>query len=247
MPSYGRLGVVCLLSFLSLSSSPANAAPAEEPSITLNQCYEWARARSEELKIRGEDVRQSKARGRAALGSALPRVEWGLTDTWQDPGGVDELERKGFSGFVEKDQVESKFSVKQPLFSGLRELSAVSGFKRENARDALRLQRAGRELFEKTAEAFYAVLGHETDWENTHAALALDEDRVKEMRYFLRLGKARKREVFTAEAHAAALKALLLQIEARVLSAREELSFLTGRDLPSVKLLDEIPSPPLFD
>jgi outer membrane protein len=212
-------------------------------SVTLRQCYEWAREQSEDLKIRGEDIQQSQARARRAIGSAFPQVDWKFTDTWQDPAGIKKLETKGFSGFVEKDQVESRFTAKQPLFSGLREFSARAGFERESERDRLRMERAERELFEKTAHAFYAVIGYETDRTNTIITYDLAEGRLKELKGFLKLGKSRDSEVFTAKAHASALKGQFDQIQGNVASSREELSYLTGHDLSMLPLSDENPLP----
>ena len=211
--------------------------------VTLGQCYDWAKAQSEDLKIRGEDIEQSRARGRSAISSALPKVDFKLTDTWQDPAGVKKLDAKGFSGFVEKNQLESKFTATQALFSGLREFSAEAGFEREQERDKLRLQRAEKELFLTTAQAFYAVVGSETDRANTSAAFDLAQNRVKELSGFLRNGKSRDSEVFTAKAHAAALKGQLDQIEGNAISAREDLSYLTGHDLSAATFIDDAPIP----
>jgi outer membrane protein TolC len=236
-----------LLAFVLAIAAPAAAQePVALASATLRQCYDWATRRSEDLKIRQEDVLQSKARGHAAFGDALPHVEWEFNDTWQDPKGVDKLDRQGFGGFVEKNQKDSNFSVRQPIFSGLREFSARAGFEHQSVRDALLLERASKELFEQTANAFYAVVSLETEGQNTQTTLALAQDRIKELRSFQRLGKARESEIFTAEAHAAAIQANLQQIHGRLVSAREELSWITGQDLSSRPLLDEIPSPPAF-
>src|SRR5258706_13037708 len=138
--------------------------PAEESAAGtgLRQCYEWGLRRSEDLKARREDILQSESRARAASGGILPLLKWEVNDTWQDPSGVDELERKGFSGFVNKNQVESFVSLKQPVFSGFKEFSAGSGFKRQQAMNALKFERASKELYQKTAEAFYAVQANET-------------------------------------------------------------------------------------
>lgn len=232
---------------LILSLIPSLLAPAfaaEGGNVTLRQCYEWARAQDEGLKSRREDVVQSQARARAAIGSALPDVSWEMTRTHQDPDGVEELESKGFAGFVEQDQTESKFSAKQPLFSGLREFSARSGFKRQSAADAMRLERAELELFQRTSEAFYGVLEEESAGANTRDALLLSEDRVKDLQRFKRLGKSRESEVFTAQARASALKAQSRRLESRVASAREDLSVLTGQDLSTRKLSDDAPAAP---
>jgi outer membrane protein len=232
-----------LLSSILLFPAVLRAASSEPPA-TLRQCRAWAEARSEALKMRREDVLQSRARARAALSGALPRLDFELTDTWQDPEGVEALEQRGFTGFAEKEQRESRFKVSQTLFSGLREFSALSGFKRETARDALLFERASRDLDEVSAESFYAVLLAETQRDNTARALGLARDRVKDLAGFKRLGKARESEVFSAQAQAAALDAQLQLILARIDSARDDLSFLTGVDFNDRPLVDEVPGPP---
>lgn len=224
-----------------LLARPCLAEPAP---ATLRQCYQWAQARSESLKSKQEDIEQSKERARAALAGVFPRLDWDFIDTWQDPTGVNKLNGQGFSGFIEKEQPESRFSLKQPLFSGFKEFSALRGFQREGARDALRLKRASQELFERTVVAFYWVLGREMERDNTRAALALAQDRVKDLKGFLRLGKARESEVFTAQAREAALKAALRQAEGAIASARTDLSFLTGQDLSQTPLSDELGARP---
>jgi outer membrane protein TolC len=223
------------------------AAPmANGATVTLRQCYTWALTRSEDLKIRREDVRQSGERARAAIGDALPNVSWEFSDTWQDPNGVDELDQQGFGGFVQKDQVESRFRLRQPLFSGFKEFSAYSGFKREKRRNELLLDRASIDLYERTSDAFYNVVDRETYRTNTQTSLELAEDQVKALKGFLKLGKSRESEVFTAEAHAAALRAQLDQIAADIYTAREELSYLTGHDLSMGTVVDEIPETPTY-
>lgn len=225
-----------------LLSAPASAQTAAP--VTLAECYGWAKTLSEDLKSRAEDIRQSQAKARGALGGAFPHLDWDFSDTYQDPKGVNTLNAQGFGGFVQKEQAESRFALTQPLFHGLRDVSAYRGFHREAERDRLLLQRAGGDLFGRTADAFYTVLSFESDRANTRAGIALTQDRIKELLQFRRLGKARASEVYTAQAHAAALEAQLSQNEAGVASAREDLSFLTGQDLSTAALTDEIPDPP---
>jgi outer membrane protein TolC len=233
-----------LLFAVLLLALPASAQPeVVTESVTLQQCYEWAKLKSEDLKIRREDIAQSDARARAALGTALPRVEWELNDTFQDPAGVRRLERQGFGGFVQKEQVESKFTLTQTLFSGFKERAATTGFRKESARDALLLERAEKRLYERTAAAFYDVLLNETEQGSTQASLTSARDRVKELKGFLKLGKARDSEVFSAHSQQMALQAALRRSEARAGGARDELSRLTGRDLSAAPLIDALASP----
>lgn len=237
-----------LLLAASLLAARASAqAGAEIPPaapVTLAQCYAWAKDLSEQLKIRAEDIRQAQGRARAALGGAFPHLDWDFSETYQDPKGVNTLSAQGFSGFVQKQQADSRFALTQPLFHGLRDLSAFKGFKHEESRDQLLLQRAGGDLFGRVADSFYTVLGFESDRANTLAGIELSQDRIKELHGFRRLGKARASEVYTAEAHLAALRAQLSINEANVAAAREDLSFLTGRELSSSTLVDQIPGPP---
>jgi outer membrane protein TolC len=230
--------------FLAVSLAALPAFAADVSTVTLRQCYGLAHARSEELKSREEEIIQSHERARSALSGALPRLNWEFVDTWQDPEGVRRLDAQGFSGFIAKEQGESRFALRQTLFSGLKEYNALRGFKKEEARDAWRLKRFERELYETTASAYYAVVGSELERDNTAESLAAALDRVKDLRGFLKLGKARESELFTAQAHAAALKAALRRSESRVSSARSELSYLTGVDLSRAGLVDELPDEP---
>ncbi len=229
--------VVFLLVGSVVGSVRAQSAP-ETSTVTLRQCYDWALTRSEQLKIRAEDLEQSRQNARSAKAGIYPRLDWEFVQTWQDPAGVRRLEAQGFSGFVQKSQAESWLALRQPLFSGLKEFSAFSGFMRASDRDQLHLERAKRELFEQVAVVYYTVLEREVETRNSAEGLTLAQDRVKDLRDFLRLGKARSSEIYTADAHAAALRAALRRSRAQAASSREELSFLTGQDLRARPLDD---------
>lgn len=229
-----------LLAVLPLASFARAQTPPDSSTVTLRQVYGWALARSEDLKSREEDVEQSRLMGRSAEAGLFPKLDWELVDVWQDPAGVRRLDAQGFGGFVQKEQQESRLVARQPLFSGFKEFSAFSGFKRQTERDRLLLQRARRELFATAAASFYDVLDREAAAANAAAGVKLAEDRVKDLRGFLKLGKARESEVFTAQARAAALKAGLRRAQADIASAREELSFLAGRDLSAAPLADDL-------
>lgn len=229
-----------LLVIIALGRAAPALASAEGSTVTLTQCYQWALQRSEDLKSREEDIEQARLRARGAMAGVYPSLAWEFVDIWQDPGGVNKLNAQGFGGFVQREQPEGRFALRQTIFSGFKEFSALAGFKKEGERDTLRLQRARREVFLRTAASFYNVLGRETEAANTTEGLDLAQDRVKELRGFRKLGKARESELFTAQAHAAALRAALRQSQAQIASAREELSFLTGQDLTRRPLGDDL-------
>ena len=230
-------------SLLLLFLAPSAHSQTDASTVTLRQCYDWALLHSEDLKRGGEDIEQSRQRARGAGAGVYPRLDFNISETFQDPAGVRTLESRGFSGFVQKEQSESHFAVAQTLFSGLKEFSALKGFRAESERDALRLRRARAALYERTAASFFSVLGLETEAANIADGLRLALDRVKELADLKRLGKARQSELYTAQAHAAALKAALSHSEAGIASARAELSFITGMDLAR-RPLEDAPAEP---
>ncbi len=210
---------------------------AETPgSLTLKQCYDAALVQDETLKNQREDVAQSHARGLQALSGALPDISWNWSDTHQDMTGLN----SGFGNFIEEEQVESKFTLKQPIFSGFREFSAHAGFKNEQARNRLRLRRAELELFQRVALAFYRVAGLEADSANVETSIGLAQDRVKELRSFFKLGKSRESEVFSAESQAASLRAQKVRLRGMIRAAREDLFHLMGRDGSETPLIDTL-------
>lgn len=203
---------------------------------TLDQCYRSALENNESLKNIEEDIRQSDARGRGALGGIFPRLSWDWKNTHQD------VEENGstFGGFLEEDQTESKFTLEQPLFSGLKEFSARAGFLKEQARDQGRRTRFQRELYLHTAEAFYAVLKLETALQTTETILALAEERVRELRAFQRLGKSRESEVAGAESQVAQLRAEKVRLGGAIHAAREDLALLIGTELADTPLENDL-------
>lgn len=216
-------------------------------SVSLAQCYSWAKERSETLKMRQEEIEQFEAHARSILGSAYPEVNWELSSTWQDPNGIHQLEKKGFSGFARKNQVESYLSIHQPLFSGLREYSSYRGFLMQKESHVLLLKTISRNLYEQTAVMFYSVLSLETELKNINLALTLAKDRIQELKLFLSLGKSRESEVFTAEARFFAIQAQAEQIRAKIESAKIQLCYLTGRNLSNVIFMDTLSNFPSFD
>jgi TolC family type I secretion outer membrane protein len=201
---------------------------------TLQDCYTTALRHNETLKNIQEDIVQADARGRGALGGIFPRLSWDWKDTHQDVDNGN----TAFGGLLEENQVESKFSLEQPLFSGLREFSARAGFQKEQARDQSRLQRFERDLYRQTAEAFYGALKWETALRTTETTLQLAEERVRELQSFQRLGKSRESEVASAESQVAQLKAERVRVRGQIRAAREDLALLIGQDLDDQPLQD---------
>src|ERR1044071_4334050 len=93
--------------------------PSGPKPLTLQDCYELAKNQSEKIRIQTENISQAKARKGQALGSVLPNVHWLQTTTWQDQNGVS-ISSNADSTLFRKQRTESRFQLKQPIFSGFR-------------------------------------------------------------------------------------------------------------------------------
>lgn len=214
---------------------------AQETVVTLSQCQAWALQNSESRRISRESISQSESRARAALGGILPTVQWTWDRTWQDTSGLPVFnDPSGFSNsFALKRQDVSKFTVDQALFGGFREFTARAGFLKERDRDALRLDHQSLEIFKSVMASFYDVRATETLRDNVAEALALADRRTAELKSRYRLGKARESEIFSAEAQAASLRAQWIHLGGQTRWSRENLSYVTGRDIASAPLADD--------
>lgn len=206
----------------------------------LRRCYEWALAGHEGLARQRETIAQAQARGRVALSGALPNVAWEWRGTRQDTRGI----QNTFGGFIERDQIESKFTLDQSIYHGFREWSARAGFKKEAARDLLLLKRAEILLFADVATLYYNVVALQNAVTDTDSARRLAEGRLQDLREFLRLGKTRASEVHSAESQAARLRAEVTRLKSRLRGARAELAFLTQRPLGDAPLPDDLDAAP---
>ncbi|MBL0059905.1 MAG: TolC family protein [Elusimicrobia bacterium] len=147
---------------------------------------------------------------------------------------------------LEKNQVESKFTLQQPLFTGLKEFSAYAGFKKQETRDEWRLRQAELQLYDEVSRAYFDVVALESALVNNATSVTLSQDRLAELKSFYRLGKSREGEIFSAESQLAALKAIQVHLKGQIRVARETLSFLAGQDLGSASLIlgpKETPEP----
>lgn len=208
--------------------------------LNLRRCYAWALENHEGLARQRETIVQSQARGRVALAGALPTVAWDWRGTRQDTKGL----QNNFGGFIEKNQIESMFTLDQSIYHGFREWSARAGFKKEAARDQLLLKRSETLLFADVATLYYNVVGLQNALADTDSARQLAETRVKDLKEFLRLGKARASELHSAESQAARLRAEVTRLKSQWRGARSELTFLTQRPLGDAPLPDDLDAAP---
>lgn len=226
------LRLLLCLSLLLPSLRAQEAPPAE---ADLDQCYAWAKERSETLRMGEEGVRQLEQQFRQALAGALPAISFNASDKWLDTSRT-----TGGGVSAASPQPQVNFSLSQTLFSGLREYSAMSAAKHLGRSADLQLKRARAALFRDVSGAFYLAVSLETQLADTRAAVALSADRVKELRERVALGRSRRSEVVLVESQLASLQAQAETQQGQIAVARELLSFLTGRELAGTALRDKL-------
>lgn len=214
--------VACLLAAV----QPAFAAET----LTLDEYFAAALARSEVVATQSELIRQAEERHSQARGALYPTLNGVASYTRLDEGATD-------TSANPTRQRNTRLAATQPLFRGfrdfaaLRQTRALAGAQNEDWR-AARVQ-----LFKDVAQNFYDVLSLEQDLKNLDEQINQHLQREKELQDRVRIGRSRVGEVLTVQATIGTLRAQVEQQQAQLGSAREAFAFLSGMP-PSTPLRD---------
>ncbi|MBI5882307.1 MAG: TolC family protein [Elusimicrobia bacterium] len=216
--------LLAMLSFLvPVSAAAVPAAPAEAAAeivpagraISLQEAYERALGVSEDLAQRSETAAEAWARVDELWSAVQPRLSFKASEFVQDSSSS-------------RDKPELKFTVRQPLFTGLKEFLALRAGKAKGAVAELDLLRAKDLLYLDVARAYLDLLGLHRELGIRAALVDITEDRIRELKDREKIGRSRKSEVLAAESQLAGLIADLEQAKRRELDGQEALRFLTG-------------------
>jgi len=193
--------------------------------IGLTEAFSLALKRSEELAQRGEGVAELEAREGVLWSQVKPRLSLLATELLQDvppdPGGVS-------ARFGQRSREQAQLSLRQPLFSGLREYLAVRSARLRTASAELALRRAEDLLYQDVARATLDLLLARREILVRQALLGITQDRIKELKARERLGRSRTSEVLAAESRKAQIEADLEGAGGRERVFQLRLGFLTG-------------------
>ncbi len=142
--------------------------------------------------------------------------------------------------FFKEHQRTANVTLTQPLFRGLREFAANR--RQENLFEAQKQTHLLQliQLYQGVGESFMDVLAIEQDLRNVEAQRLVYQGRVRDLQARTRRGESSAGDALTAQATAASLDAEFQILSARLRSAREKFSFLTGLavDVPLVETPD---------
>lgn len=205
---------------LSLLLSPLSAVAARP--LTLEEAYRLSLERSETLAIAGADHDLLVAEAREIKGSILPDVKLNATETFQDvPPGSSGL-------FLQRQRRQAWVSAHQPLFSGFREFLAFRSARDMSEAGRLRVERAKHLLYRDVVRAYLDLLGARDEIRIRSSQVDITEQRLKELRQRLGVGRSRRSELLAAEAQHAQAAADLESSRAVERAAQFSLRFLTG-------------------
>ncbi|HEX4923113.1 MAG TPA: TolC family protein [Bdellovibrionales bacterium] len=191
--------------------------------VTIDEAFKSALSKNESVGQSREQVVQAEERLDQARGAILPSLSLNATHLIQ-PKPSDPIAAQ----FFPETQTTVNVSATQPLFRGFREFAALR--QRENMVGAEKQTRAGAlvSLYERVAAAHVDVLALEQDLKNLEEQRTITGQRVKDLQARTRRGESSATEALTAQSTEAAVEAEIKMVEARLKSAREHFSYLTG-------------------
>jgi outer membrane protein TolC len=210
-----------------LATAPLFRAFADDGTtrpLSFDECYKIALANSDAVKIQAEKLKQANMAKLDAFGAMLPNIS---VEHFRD-FGIRDLNSGGYSD----EGWETELVAIQPVFHGLEKINEISVADREAYKEELNLISAKRNLATATANVFYALASAQADIINLQKALSFMQDRVKELKHWLDLGKSRPSEVYATESSAALIASQLEQAKAQADDASDALDRVMGVENP---------------
>lgn len=222
LASFATIVLICV-------SAVASAEVASSP-LTLQQCTELARKKSDDLLIQSEHQNEAKQKVKEYLGNILPAVGYNFVKTNMDTAG----------GLYSGDLNDSYFSLNQPLFYGLRDFKAYKQAKNQVTTEGYIYENVERDLKSQVTSAFYSLVLVNADIENLRQSEKILENRITELTERVRLGKSRDSEILMVQSQIAGLVAQEESDNGVRANAIEDLAFLTGLQTSVISVKDEM-------
>lgn len=143
------------------------------------------------------------------------------------------------STFVDPDKQESKFTISQPLFQGLKAVGALTGagsYRQEQKENWIRAKEL---LYQDVARAFYGFLLYQKELQIIREIHELLRQRIQELEEREKIGRSRLSEVASARTRLKVLEADLAGVKGSLAAVQYLLEFLIGTELQGIRLEDD--------
>lgn len=209
-----------------------SAGASAKKTLGLFDLYALAVKYSGKVAISGESLKQSEARKRQAFSAFLPKVS--LRAAGEYPGAEN---GQGGSKSLKKSVY---LYGRQPLFTGLDELSYFRESKYDISRSKYILNYSAARLLYEVSQGFYHILQIERNLASSTEILKLYVRNIDELDRRARLGKSRQSEVLTAGSGMHKLEAEIVSLKNELERARLGISSICGISLSDKSLADDI-------
>lgn len=204
--------------------------------LTLDSCYQLALAQSESVALTEEEIAREEARYGLLRSGILPHMGFLATDRFQDTSGI---ASDSDSTFTRGDRPEAAFYARQPIFAGFREFAAMKGQKSEILASQESVFRSKILLYEDVAQLFYMVADRDREIESLQTLIQLSQDRIRELKKRVAIGRSREGEVLSTESQSANLESRLEAAKGFREASLQVLNTLLG--VQATALLDDQP------
>lgn len=219
-----------------------SCAARAQDALTLDAYFNAAQQRSETTAIQLQQIQQAEEVYRQANAALLPTITGAVSYTWMDPLPTGTSSNPSNLS----QQHVSRITASQPLFRGMREYAAL-----RQTRDLLSATRqdyrqAKVALYKDVLQNFYTILALESDLKNYQEEIRLNQEREKDIRARVRIGRSRDSELLNEQSSISTLQASVEQLRGQLQVARQAFAFLSGLDAHNV-LQDTLVLPEKLD
>jgi outer membrane protein len=204
--------------------------------LSLREALLLANENNENLALAGEDYLQALIDKDRAAAAFLPTISLAPTYFRQD---------KASSDVGDDDSRTDRFDVpvrgQMNLFNGFRDVANLRQAGKTIDQRRHLLWDLQQSLLLSVAETYYAVLRAERNLQVLRNSIAVQEERLRDIRGRQQAGMARPLDVAQIEAQESATRVALLTAQRNAQNGRVTLAFLIGEPVESSPLLDEYP------
>ena len=180
-----------------------NAFADAPQTLTLNQSYQLAIRKSEDVATQDENRAIASERVSQSKGALMPSIVGSALFARQDSPGA------GASATASNISPETQSTIKigavQPLFRGLKEFAALRQSNRYLEAGELNQEQARIQLYSAVIQNFYQVLFLTKDLQNLLTEIDVNQKRLKELNDFRKIGRSRASEVLMLQANIASI------------------------------------------
>lgn len=218
---------------LSLALSLAFSLQAQEESVNLQQCLDWARANFPLLEKQKLQDEQLDIQLRSIKNTYLPKLYVTGQLTYQSD--VPELESQIFQLNIPKGQYRAALNFEQTLYDGGNTTARKAISEAENQSAIQRTEVSWNEMRKMVVNLYFASVVQDQAMAIIQASKEQLDARVQQLEAMEREGSILESEVLKVKAQILELEKQESELESSKTAALKSLSLLTGQDLSGIK------------